>query len=105
MNGFPFPDGIRLSVNVYAQFAVPDAFNRNVERAAESPYAAEGSLIPLFGKTGSHVTAFQSGGADAEETFRNDAAVESTFGGKMALTSFGPCFDGIGHMFTQQTDG
>lgn len=99
-----YPVGVFFSVfnEAYGKFAFRQTFHFNVEKAAEGGNPVQVHGWPGFRQAGSQVELPEAGGAYAEKPFRDDAGIERTFGRKMALVAFGPCFDGIRHVLAEQ---
>ena len=79
-----------------------DAGDADVEIGTKSPDMAKRHLVPCRGRFGFQRKRMKSCGANAENTFCDNAGKESAFSREMALVAFGPGFDGIRNVLTKQ---
>ena len=74
----------------------------NIEGLPKCADSVQAHLVPFFWQTRSQVESVQPGRTDAEQSLREDAAIQSTLCREMSLTAFRPCLNGVRNMLTQE---
>jgi predicted nucleic acid-binding protein len=102
MTNLPGAIGLRGGAEAASLHSYHVRFDFQVADTASGVEAFEMYAFPGGGQVGGQGEGSQARGAEAEQPLREDAGVEGALSGEVALVAFGPGFDGVGHMLTEQ---